>query len=113
VTPAPTTSSDCDPAPLLEVELTEASDATWVRPRGELDLCSAPELREALRAQRGPVVLDLRELAFIDASGLHVMVEADVRARRDGLDLTVLPGPVAGRLLGLTGLGARLPIAAA
>lgn len=54
--------------------------ATWVRVAGELDLATSPELREALlAAQRDAslVVLDLRDLTFIDSSGIHVIVDAN------------------------------------
>jgi anti-sigma B factor antagonist len=54
--------------------------AAVVVPTGELDLATAPALEDAL--QRGfdggsdRVVLDLRELEFIDSSGLRTLLTA-------------------------------------
>lgn len=47
-------------------------DAQGVRLVGELDLSTVPLLRAALEAlPAGTNILDLAELSFIDASGLH------------------------------------------
>lgn len=66
---------------------------------GELDLASAAAAHDALREaeQDAPyATLDLRELAFIDAVGLAVVIDADARARRAGhrLVVRVRPGTV-------------------
>jgi anti-anti-sigma factor len=39
------------------------------------------------------VVIDLGGLAFIDSSGLRVLMLADSRARERGYELMLLPGP--------------------
>jgi anti-sigma B factor antagonist len=70
--------------------------AAWVRVAGELDLATAPRLEQTLRQAQGRVglvVLDLRELAFTDCFGVHVIVEAAVRARRDYRQLIVVRAP--------------------
>ena len=52
---------------------------------GELDIDAVPELDRALRHADAPlVVLDLRELEFIDSSGAHLLLAADRRIRRAG-----------------------------
>ena len=38
------------------------------------------------------VVLDLRELAFMDSSGVHAIVNASIRARQVGRRLVLLRG---------------------
>ncbi len=47
--------------------------------RGEIDLGTAPALREALlpvlEREAGPVVVDLSEIEFMDSTGLHVLVD--------------------------------------
>ena len=51
--------------------------------RGELDLATAPDLEAALteRLDAGQdVVVDLRELAFLDSTGLRVLVASHIRA---------------------------------
>ena len=63
---------------------------------GELDITAVPELDAALRlawASSEVIVLDLRELEFIDSSGVRLMVEADRRIRRAGGRLIVVRGP--------------------
>jgi anti-anti-sigma regulatory factor len=53
-----------------------------------------PRLKRVLRALRARlVVLDLRELAFMDSSGVHAIVEASIRARQLGNRLLLLSGP--------------------
>jgi anti-sigma B factor antagonist len=51
---------------------------------GEIDLWSAPAVRDALSAHAGVLVLDLRAVTFMDSSGLGLIVEQQQRARRMG-----------------------------
>ena len=63
---------------------------------GELDIATVSELDAALRlawASSDVIVLDLRELEFIDSSGVHLLVAADRRIRRAGGRLIVVRGP--------------------
>jgi anti-anti-sigma factor len=82
-------------------------DAAWVRVTGELDIATAPELERALgyaedRALR--VVLDLRELTFMDTSGIHAIVDASASAAAAGRRLVLVRGPwQVDRVLGLSG----------
>ena len=84
-------------------------DAAMVRVMGELDLATAPQLREVLTdlAALGglQVTLDLRELAFIDSSGLSVLVTGLKRLREAGGDLALRsPNPATMKALEITGL---------
>ena len=59
------------------------SGAAWVHVAGELDLASSFTLEQTLReAQQCArvVVLDLRELTFIESSGVHVILDATATA---------------------------------
>ena len=60
---------------------------------GELDLFSAAEvglrIRRAERDRPDVLVLDLREVTFIDSTMLREIVGADVRARREGRRIAV------------------------
>jgi anti-sigma B factor antagonist len=80
--------------------------AAWVQVAGELDLATSPQFRQTLReAQRAVrlVVLDLRELCFIDSSGTHVILDAAQDARRKGDRLLIVRGPAqVDRVLTLT-----------
>ena len=88
--------------------------AALVHLSGELDLATAPQLDQTLReAQLDArlVVLDLRELAFMDCAGMRVIVDAAERARRDGRRLIVVRGaPNVDRLFTLTGTAERIDI---
>ncbi len=63
---------------------------------GELDLANAPQLEERFAAIEAGgstrVVVDLGGLAFIDSTGLRVLLQADARARQQGHELTLRPG---------------------
>ena len=70
-------------------------DATHVVVTGELDIATVPRLDRALRradAETALVVLDLRRLEFIDASGAHLILAADRRIRGAGGRLIVVRG---------------------
>ena len=60
---------------------------------GEIDMATAPELRERLVAAsaegEGAVVVDLSGVAFMDSSGFAVLVTASQRLRSAGRDLVV------------------------
>lgn len=70
--------------------------AAWVRAVGELDLAAVAQLTEALHdAQHRArlVVLDLRELTFLDSAGVHAIADASIDARRKGRRLLLLRAP--------------------
>ncbi len=82
--------------------------------RGELDISTLAALEQELRRlerNAARLVLDLRELQFIDSTGLRLVIDADRRARRDGRRLVIVcsPGPVQ-RVFAVTLLDRRLDI---
>jgi len=83
---------------------------------GEIDIATAPAIRRFLMAaiSGGNVHLavDMSGVAFIDASGIGVLVAAANRARQAGGGLTLLaPSPQVRRLLDVLHLDAILPAA--
>jgi anti-sigma B factor antagonist len=82
-------------------------DAAWVNAVGELDIATAPELARTLHESQQLAhltVLDLRELAFMDCAGVHTIVNASLRARKDGRRLVLVRGrPDIFRMFTLTG----------
>ncbi|WP_205699604.1 STAS domain-containing protein [Conexibacter sp. SYSU D00693] len=65
------------------IDVAEQGDATVVHVVGELDLAVAPELEGTLLPllEAGKhVVLDLRELDFLDSSGVRALVHAHNQA---------------------------------
>ena len=89
-------------------------DAAWVHVVGELDIATAPELARTLHESQQLAhltVLDLRELAFMDSAGVHTIVNASLRARKDGRRLVLVRGrPEIYRLFTLTGSTAQVDI---
>jgi anti-sigma B factor antagonist len=89
-------------------------DGAWVHVAGELDLASVPRLERTLRApqlQARLIVLDLRDLQFIDSYGVRSIVNASIDARRAGCQLVLLRGtPNVDRMFTLTGRSADLQI---
>ena len=82
---------------------------------GEFDLSSAALVEDVLKElERGKpdlLVLDLRELTFMDSTGLRVMVSADARARDDSRRLAIVQGPEpVHRVFRITGLDDHLEI---
>ena len=81
--------------------------AAWVHVAGELDIATAPHLDRVLREaelRTRLVVLDLRDVQFMDCSGVHAIVNASVRAREVGRRLLLVRGPpVVDRVFALTG----------
>lgn len=81
---------------------------------GELDMLTAPRLRAATEATRRDgadrVVVDLREVAFMDSSGLRVLLAALDECRSDGCEFFVALGDSPCRtLLEITGAIDELP----
>jgi anti-anti-sigma factor len=81
---------------------------------GELDVASSTALEaELARArERECVIVDLRELDFIDSTGLGVLVKEHRHAQENGGRLAVVRGTgQVERLLSLTGLADQMPVA--
>ena len=86
-----------------------ADGAVRVALRGELDLEHAysfdEELKRAEALQPRCICLDLRELTFLDSSGLARLVAARRRAHRAGRRLVLVRGPApVQRVLALTAM---------
>ena len=75
-------------------------DTVRVRFEGELDLTTVPNAEEFvtnIEREHTPdmLVLDLRDLRFLDSSGLRFILTVDSRARKEGRRLRIVPGPEA------------------
>ncbi len=95
----------------LSVELVREEGRPRLVVGGELDLASVPQLEAALPAPAPgeTLVVDLRELAFIDSSGIHVLMGLDTDARARGWSLVVVrAGADVQRILDLCHLGERV-----
>lgn len=93
----------------LHVRYDRRGDGVVVVVSGELDLATADVLSASLRvpeAKATTVILDLRELSFIDSSGLSVIVAQRRRAEEQEFRFAVAvgTGTAAERLFELSGL---------
>lgn len=82
---------------------------------GELDLASSPELEAQLHeispSDTELVVVDLRELEFMDSTGLSIIVRAHQRLTAEGCEMGLVKGsPQVQRLLDLTGVADRIAL---
>ena len=80
----------------LLLDTSVAERAAVIALRGELDLAGAAALEpELTRVQDSAeaVVLDLRDVEFMDSSGLRLIALATERARELGRRLALVPGP--------------------
>ena len=71
----------------FSISTSERNGRAVVVLRGELDLATAPDLESALTELQEAgqdVAVDLRELAFMDSTGLRVIVAAHARAQDAG-----------------------------
>jgi anti-sigma B factor antagonist len=88
----------------LQIHVTYEPDLIQMRLVGELDIATAPMLKERLRRLRSAALvvrLDLSRLEFIDSSGLHVLLDAVHDAGRL-LEFAPELAPQVRRLLELT-----------
>lgn len=93
----------------LRLNSRRTGDVSIVSASGEIDLSTCPQAAAALRAARDgarALVLDLRDLRFIDTSGLRLILEERQRAEASGYRFVVARGPrTVQRLFEVAGLG--------
>jgi anti-anti-sigma factor len=80
----------------FSVRTEQHGEAAVIVPTGELDLATAPALEDVLRRAFGGdsarVVLDLRELEFIDSSGLRTLLTARRQSEDAGAQFSLVAG---------------------
>lgn len=97
----------------MKVEVRPEREGVRVVAVGELDLAVADGLEQRLAQVHSDgfqqIVLDLRQLTFMDLNGLRRILRWDAHARRNGNSFDLIQGPPAvRRLLELTRADARL-----
>jgi anti-anti-sigma factor len=89
-------------------------DTALVRVYGELDVATVPSLESAMAPLMAggarSVVLDLRELEFIDVAGLRLALRLECLAQLHGVRFALVRGPVpVQRVFEVTGMGRFVP----
>jgi anti-sigma B factor antagonist len=97
------------------VTIEQRDDAVHLKLSGELDISTAQLLEDDLHrveAERPElIVLDLRDLAFMDSTGLRLLIMADARAKEEGRRLAIGRGnEMIQRVLHVTRLDERLEV---
>ncbi|HEY7891674.1 MAG TPA: STAS domain-containing protein [Solirubrobacteraceae bacterium] len=94
----------------LSVSCVVEDDTAVLVLEGELDLDGAPEMDRWLRQAADVIpdprrlVVDLGRLAFIDSTGLRLLLQANARAQEQGYEFVLRPGePSVQRVFEVTG----------
>ncbi|MFL6204606.1 MAG: STAS domain-containing protein [Acidimicrobiales bacterium] len=102
----------------MDLVVQESDREGWavVRASGDLDLTTAPRLRErvvkVVTGGQPHVVLDLQQVDFVDSTGLGVLVGLLKRTRSQGGDLRLVSTRLSlQKVLELTSLDQALPLA--
>jgi anti-sigma B factor antagonist len=95
--------------PVIELRTAALAGTTGIAVRGEIDLSTAPLVEErldaAIRDSAGPFVLDLSGVAFLDSSGVNVLLRARaLLGRAERALLVVCPAGQVRRVLELAGI---------
>lgn len=102
--------------PEFRIVTERAASTVTVALSGDLDMATAPELdAEFERLREGPgfrrLIVDLRNLSFLDSTGLETILLLDARSREDGFEVAIVRGPRAvERLFAVMQLDRRLRI---
>jgi anti-anti-sigma factor len=93
----------------FSVKVNRDGDTATLIPSGEIDLATVErlqsELEKLIEADFARIVIDLREVEFLDSTGLQALVRAHARAEQDRWQLVIIPGPRAvQRVFEITGV---------
>ena len=87
----------------FSTEVAEVDGATVIHVRGEIDMATAGQLRDAIEPHLGPaqtILLDMSGVRFMDSSCIHVLLHARGALTADGGSLVLRnPSQAARRLL--------------
>ena len=99
-----------------QVELAVSDGVAWVTATGQIDIACGDRfiacLREARDAEPQNLVIDLRDVSFIDSTGLSMLLKADGLARQNHFELQIIrsPAEIVQAVLEATGVEQFLPL---
>src|SRR5438093_5457738 len=99
----------------LELESTQRNGVAVLTLRGEIDVYTAPRMRQAIvdlvDAGSLTVVIDMDKVDFLDSTGLGVLVEGlkRVRTRGGNLSIVITQDKIL-KIFDITGLNKAFPI---
>jgi anti-anti-sigma factor len=95
------------------LEIAPLEDATGVRFIGTLDLSTEPDARAAMEPLLRPgasITIDLREVVFMDSTGLNLLIRA-LEVIADGRLTLRVSGGIVRKVLEVSGLAERPNVA--
>jgi anti-sigma B factor antagonist len=101
---------------LVSLSIEQRGDVVIAKVTGELDLAGAPRMGEAIEgavpsSARG-LVIDFRELGFIDSSGIAMLFDLarKLNGRRQELRVVAVPAKPVARVLEIVEFGRAAPL---
>jgi anti-anti-sigma factor len=92
----------------------ESSYAATICCAGELGVSSCRKLIDAIESTYEPelkqLCVDLREVTFIDSTGIGCLIHADLQCYKQDVRLEIVPGTATLNLIRVTRLGNYLPL---
>lgn len=98
---------------VLEMAVVECARYVLAMPRGEIDACTEPALRQQLFDVIGarPLIIDMTEVSFFDCSALNAILAAERHCREHGSALAVAGlRPGADHIFRLAGFAEMVPL---
>jgi anti-anti-sigma factor len=102
-----------DKLPGVQCWMEPEDDTVLVHLQGEIDVASAPILADTIAAafrQRGRAIVDLRDVTYLDASGLRVL--KDAAQIHMGHFAVARPSALVRRLIEMVHFGDMIPVMA-
>jgi anti-sigma B factor antagonist len=100
--------------PVLTVRIEDSAEGTTtVALAGELDLSTITRMERALQeqvTQRPAVLVDLSSLAFIDSSGIGILIQTLKNGNGTPMHILIRPGSQVDRVFRIAGLYEALPV---
>jgi len=102
---------------LIDLHTTDEAFGRLASLSGEIDLstveAAGEQLREAIAAGDGTVAVDLRDVTFLDSSGLRLLLQLNQELAEADRRMVVVQGPRrVARVFELTGAGSELDVVA-
>jgi anti-anti-sigma factor len=97
----------------FRIDVEPSRDSVRVAPAGELDIATVEKLRAEVERLResgfAKLVLDLRNVRFLDSTGLRLVLELDAAAKEASQELLIIRGSaVVQRIFEVTQVSERL-----
>ena len=78
----------------LEIQVSDTGGDALIQAKGEVDLNSAPQLRDAIlksvKKAKAKVAVDLAQVAYMDSSGVATLVEGLKACREPGKAFVII-----------------------